>query len=100
MQKRRLIYTAIKRPLIKKIFLTLLVAQKTLYTFWSTDVKHISQCVQPWSQGLFSSHAMEKALGTRLIMCCLEELPVRPFPFFVCCRMRSLILGLSVGKEK
>ena len=37
MQKRRLIYTAIKRPLIKKIFLTLLVVQKTLYTFWSTD---------------------------------------------------------------
>ena len=43
---------------------------------------------------------MEKALGTRLIVCCLEVLPRRPFTFFVCCRMRSLILGLSVGKEK
>ena len=43
---------------------------------------------------------MEKALGTRLIVYCLEGLPLRPFTFFVCCRMRSLILGLSVGKEK
>ena len=43
---------------------------------------------------------MEKALGTRLIVCCLEVLPLGPFTFFVCCQMRSLILGLSVGKEK
>ena len=48
-----------------------------LYTFSSTDPKHISQCVQPWSQGLFPSHAMEKALGTRLIVCCLEVLQQR-----------------------
>ena len=25
---------------------------------------------------------MEKALGTRLIVCCLEVLPLRPFTFF------------------
>ena len=47
-----------------------------LYTFWSTDPKHTSLCVQPWSPGLFPSHAMEKALGTRLIVCCLEVLPL------------------------
>ena len=41
---------------------------------------------------------MEKALGTRLMVCCLEVLPLRPFTFFVYCRMRSLILGLSVGR--
>ena len=62
------------------------------------------QCVQPWSRRLFPSHAMEKALGKRLIVCCLEVLPLRPFTFFVYCRMRSLILpgpvGRSVGKEK
>ena len=55
-----------------------------LYTFWSTDPKHTSLCVQPWSPGLFPSHAMEKALGTRLLVCCLEVLP----------------LSRSVGKEK
>ena len=43
---------------------------------------------------------MEKVLGTSLIVCCLEVLPLRPFTFFVYCRMRSLILGLWVGKEK
>ena len=43
---------------------------------------------------------MEKALGTRLIVCCLEVLPVRPFIIFVYCRMHSLILGLSVGNSK
>ena len=43
---------------------------------------------------------MEKALGTRLIVCCLEVLPLRPFTFFVYCRMRSLILGLSVGRSE
>ena len=43
---------------------------------------------------------MEKALGTRLIVCCLEVLPLRPFTFFVYCRMRSLILGLSVGRKR
>ena len=40
---------------------------------------------------------MEKAQGTRLIVCSLEVLSLRPFTFFVYCRMRSLILGLSVG---
>ena len=43
---------------------------------------------------------MEKALGTRLIVCCLEVLPLRPFTFFAYCRMRSLILGLSVGRSE
>ena len=43
---------------------------------------------------------MEKALGTRLIVCCLEVLPLRPFTFFVYCRMCSLILGLSVGRSE
>ena len=42
---------------------------------------------------------MEKALGTRLIVYCLEVLPLRPFTFFVYCRIRSLILGLSVGQS-
>ena len=42
---------------------------------------------------------MEKALGMRLIVCCLEVLPLKPFPFFVYCRMRCLILGLSVGRS-
>ena len=42
---------------------------------------------------------MEKALGTRLIVCCLEVLPLGPFTFFVYCRMRSLILGSSVGRS-
>ena len=46
---------------------------------------------------------MEKALGTRLIVCCLEVLPLSPFPFF------GLLsnafpgfgsVGRSVGKEK
>ena len=54
--------------------------------------------------GPFPFQRHEKALGTRLIVCCLEVLPLRPFTFFVYCRMRSLILGLpvgrSVGKEK
>ena len=43
---------------------------------------------------------MEKALGMGLIVCCLEVLPLWPFTFFVCCRMRSLILALLVGKGK
>ena len=43
---------------------------------------------------------MEKVLGMRLIVCCLEVLPLRPFTFFVYCRMRSLILGLSVGRKR
>ena len=43
--------------------------------------------------------AMEKAQGTRLMVCCLEVLPLRSFTFFVYCRMRSLILGLSVGRS-
>ena len=50
--------------------------------------------------GFFPSHAMEKALGTRLIVCCLEVLPLRPFTFSVYCRMRSLILGLSFGQSE
>ena len=46
---------------------------------------------------------MEKALGTRLIVCCLEVLPLRPFSFF------GLLsnafpdfgsVGRSVGKGK
>ena len=40
---------------------------------------------------------METALGTRLIVCCLEVLPLRPFVY---CRMRSLILGLSFGRSE
>ena len=44
---------------------------------------------------------MEKALGTRLIVCCLDVLPLRPFPFFfVYCRIRSMILVLSVGRSE
>ena len=43
---------------------------------------------------------MEKALGTSLIVCCLEVLSLEPFTFFVYCRMRSLILGLSVGRSE
>ena len=42
---------------------------------------------------------MEKALGTRLIVFCLEVLPLKPFTFFVYCRIRSLILGLSIGRS-
>ena len=71
-----------------------------LYIFWSTDPKHISQCVQPWSQDLFPTHAKEKAQGTRLTVCCLEVLPLRPFTFFVYCRMRALTLGLLVGRSE
>ena len=44
---------------------------------------------------------MEKAQGTRLVVCCLEVLPLRPFSFFVYCRMPSPILGLlSVGRKR
>ena len=43
---------------------------------------------------------MEKAPGTRLIVCYLEVLPLRPFTFFVYCRMRSLILGVSVCRSE
>ena len=43
---------------------------------------------------------MKKALGARLIVCCLGVLPLRPFTFFVYCRMRSLIIGLSVGQSE
>ena len=43
---------------------------------------------------------MEKAQGTRLIVCCLEVLPLRPFTFFVYCRKRSLILDLLVGRSE
>ena len=44
---------------------------------------------------------MEKALGTRLIVCCLiEVLPLRSFTFFLYCRMRYLVLGLSVGRSE
>ena len=42
---------------------------------------------------------MEKALGMRLIVCCLEVVPLRPFTFFYR-RIRSLILGLSVGRSE
>ena len=46
---------------------------------------------------------MEKALGTRLIMCCLEVLPHRPFTFF--CLLSNAFpdfgsVGRSVGKGK
>ena len=46
---------------------------------------------------------MEKGLGTRLIVCCLEVLPLRPFPFF--CLLSNAFpgfgsVGRSVGKEK
>ena len=56
-----------------------------------------------WSQGLFSSHAMEKDPGTRLIVCCLEVLPLRPFTCF--CLLSNTFpdfgsVGRSVGKEK
>ena len=90
MQKRRLIYTAIKRPLLK-VFLTFTCSIKDALYFLYHSV------FNPWPQDLFPSHAMKKAQGTRLIVCCLEVLPLRPFTFFVYCRMRSLILGLSVG---
>ena len=39
-------------------------------------------------------------VGTRLIVCCLKVLPLRPFTFFVYCRMRSLTLGLLVGRSE
>ena len=46
---------------------------------------------------------MEKALGTRLIVCCLEVLPLRPFTFF--CLLSNAFPDFgsvirSVGKEK
>ena len=45
---------------------------------------------------------MEKALGTRLIVCCLEVLPLRPFTFLftVECVPDFGSVGRSVGKEK
>ena len=44
---------------------------------------------------------MEKALGTRLIVCCLEVLPLRPFTFFVSNAFPDFgLVGQSVGKEK
>ena len=54
-------------------------------------------------QSLFPSHAVEKALGTRLIVCCLEVLPLRPFTFF--CLLWNPFpdfgsIGRSVEKEK
>ena len=42
---------------------------------------------------------MEKAPGAKLIVCCLEVLPLKPFTFFDSFQMRSLILGLSVGRS-
>ena len=64
--------------------------------------QHMSHSVFNLGPRAFSlPTAMEKAQGTRLIVCCLEVLSLRPFyTFFVYCRMRSLILGLLVGKEK
>ena len=46
---------------------------------------------------------MEKAPGTRLIVCCLEVLPLRPFTLF--CLLSNAFpdfgsVGQSVGKEK
>ena len=46
---------------------------------------------------------MEKALGTMLIVCCFEVLPLRPFTFF--CLLSNAFpdfrsVGLSVGKKK
>ena len=46
---------------------------------------------------------MEKAPGTRFIVCCLEVLPLRPITFF--CLLSNAFpdfesVGRSVGKEK
>ena len=46
---------------------------------------------------------MEKALGTRLLVCSLEVLPLRPFTFFVLLSNTFPdfgSVGRSVGKEK
>ena len=44
---------------------------------------------------------MEKVLGTRLIVCCLEVLPLKPFTFFVSNAFPDFgLVGQSVGKEK
>ena len=85
MPKRRLIYTAIRRPFIK-IFVTFTCSIKDALHLLAYRPKKISQCVQPCSQGLFPSQAMEKVLenieAKRLIVCCLEVLPLRPFTVF------------------
>ena len=101
MHKRRLIYIAIKRPFLKSFFNIYLHYKRRSIRFrvLTQNIYH-SVFNLAWSQGLFPSHAMGKAQGTRLIMCCLEVLPLRPFTFFVYCRMRFLILGLSVGRPE
>ena len=43
---------------------------------------------------------MEKALGTRLIVCCLEVLPLRPFTFFVSNAFPDFgLVGQSVSRS-
>ena len=43
---------------------------------------------------------MEKALGTRLIVCCLEVLPLRPFTYFFCLLSNAFPDFGSVGRKR
>ena len=70
-QKRQLIYTAIKRPFLK-IFLTFTCSIKdALYLLEYWPKTYITKCSTlvpgPFP---FPRHGKEKALGTRLIVCC------------------------------
>ena len=43
---------------------------------------------------------MEKALGTRLIVCCVEVLPLRQIPFFFCLLSNAFPDFGSVGRKR
>ena len=99
MQKRRLIYTAIKRPFLK-IFLT-----------FTCSIKDTLHCLEYWPKtritvcptlvpGPFRFPRHGKGPGNQVDSVLFGSANSKAIYFFVYCQMRSLILNLSVGRKR
>ena len=83
-----------------KIFLTFACSIKdALYLLEYWPKTYVTVC-STWVPGPFPFPRHEKGPRNEVDSVLLEVPPLRPFTFFVHCRMRPLILGLSVGRSE